>query len=395
MSHDNRYLVISADCHAAARWPDYEAYLEKRHLPAFRAWYGAGKDVATGRPGEDRLFATEFLDDRDTNKSVESGGGTGTWDPDRRIRELEADGVSGEVIFPGAENYQVPFHGRRPTSNRLEPQDPDLLQAGCQAYNRWLADLCKQYPERMAGVAVLSFHDIDRAVEEIRWAERAGLRGGILLPAEWDDLPSYNHPRYEPVWQACAELGVVVNSHPLGNMREAYGDLPGATGIFLSETKWFAHRPFTFLVWSGVFERHPELRFVLTEQMADWIPGTLEYFDDLYSRPIFSQLRDDLPLRPSEYWTRQCFVGASFMFPKETELRHVIGVEKIMWGSDYPHAEGTWPYTEERLRETFGGVSPDELRPMLGENAARIYGFDIEKLAPIAARVGPELEALA
>jgi predicted TIM-barrel fold metal-dependent hydrolase len=394
-----RYLVISADCHAAARWQDYEPYLEPRYREEFRAWYGAGgaRPPLAGRelrPGEQRLFDTRFLDEIDATAEVERGGKRGTWDADTRVRELEADGVVGEVIFPGAENFGIPFRGLRPTTRALEPQRPELRVAGVRAYNRWLADLCAAHPERMAGVAVLPLEDIDAAVSEIHWARRAGLRGGVLLEAEWGELPSYNHPRYEPIWAACQELDLPVNTHPLGSGREAYGDLPGATAIFLSEIKWFAHRPLTFVLWAGVFERYPRLRFVLTEQMGDWVPETLEYFDDLFDRPIFAQIRAGLSLRPSEYFRRQCYVGVSFMVRKEVEMRHAIGLDRLMWGSDYPHAEGTWPHTREKMRHAFGGVDPEEIRPMVGATAAHVYGFEPAKLAPIVARVGLEVEAL-
>ncbi|MCE2391787.1 MAG: amidohydrolase [Proteobacteria bacterium] len=389
-----RHLVISADCHAAAPWPDYEPYFEKRHRSPFRDWYGARVERRPVRPGE-RLFDEKFLDQMDEAQEVERGGRRGAWDPEKRIAELDADGVAAEVIFPAAESFHVPFHGYRPTTGRLDPQPRELRAAGARAYNRWLADLCSHNPQRCAGVVMVDYADVDAAVEEIRRASREGLRGGVLLPAEWDDLPSYNHPRYQPVWSACEELGLPVNTHPLGSGREAYGDLPGATPIFLSEVKWFAHRPFTFLLWAGVFERHPRLRFVLTEQMADWIPETLTYFDDLYERPIFAQIRQGLPLKPSEYWRRQCYVGASFLQAREFEMRHAIGLDKIMWGSDYPHAEGTWPHTREKLRETFGGCPEAEVGQVVGGNAARVYDFDLEALAPLAARIGPEVSALA
>ena len=390
-----RHLVISADCHAAAPWADYEPYFEQAHLEAFRAWYGAGAEVDRGRPGEGRLFDSEFLDGLDEAEGTQRGGRSGTWDPDRRMAELDDDGVAGEVIFPAAENFHAPFHGRRPTTDRVEYQPHALRAAGARAYNRWLADLCARNPERSCGVILIDYEDVDGAVAEMRRAREAGLRGGILLPDQWEDLPSWNDPRYEPIWAACAELDLPVNTHPLGSTRELYGELPGATPIFLSEVKWFAHRPFTFLLWAGVFERYPKLRFVLTEQMADWIPETLTYFDDLYGRPIFAQIREGLPLLPSEYWARQCYVGASFLQSREFEMRHEIGLDKIMWGSDYPHAEGTWPHTREKLRETFGGCPEDEIAPVVGGNAARVYDFDPEKLAPVAARIGPEVSALA
>ena len=390
----DRMLVISADCHAAARWEDYEQYFERTDLPAFREWYGAGVPNRQGRPGEGRLFDSKFLDDRGAEAAAASGGASGTWDPKRRMEELDADGVAGEVIFPGAQNLGVPFHGRRPTTDREDRQSVELRSTGARAYNRWLADFCSENPDRCAGVAFITYDDIDAAVAEIEGSRAAGLRGGIFLPAEWDGLPSYNHPRYEPIWAACQAADIPINTHPLGSSLDSYGSLPGATAIFVSEVKWFAHRPFTYVLWAGVFERYPKLKFVLTEQMADWIPNTLEYFDDLYSRPIFAQIREGLPLRPSEYWARNCHVGASFLVNNEVGLRHDIGVEKIMWGSDYPHAEGTWPHTCEMLERTFEGVPRDEIALMIGGNAAKIYGFDVDSLAPLVARIGPKRSSL-
>jgi predicted TIM-barrel fold metal-dependent hydrolase len=390
-----RLTLISADCHAAARWGDYLPYLDAEHRDAFRAWCGSALETPRAlRPGEDGLFDHRFLDERDAAEPVATGGATGTWDPERRASELERDGIVAEVIFPNAENYGVPFQEKSPASGRAGQLSFELRWAGARAYNRWLADLCACHPERRAGVAVVPFDDVGRAVEEIRWARRAGLRGGIFLPTRWDPLPSYNHPRYEPIWAACEELALPVNTHSLGEEREAYGELPGATGVFLTEVKWYAHRPLAYLLWSGVFERHPRLRFVLTEQMADWVPYTLAYLDDLYTRPIFAQIREGLPLLPSEYWRRQCWVGASFLTHREVVLREAIGVDSIMWGSDFPHAEGTWPHTREKLREAFAGVGRDEVVRMVGGTAAKVYGFDLEKLAPLADRVGPRAEEL-
>ena len=97
-----------------------------------------------------------------------------------------------------------------------------------------------------------------------------------------------------------------------------------------------------------------------------------------------------LPRLPSDYFRTNCFIGASFMSRLECEARGEIGAQCFMWGSDYPHMEGAWPYTETSLRWTFGcGVASDELRAMIGGNAARCYGIDLDALAPIAARIGP------
>ena len=96
-----------------------------------------------------------------------------------------------------------------------------------------------------------------------------------------------------------------------------------------------------------------------------------------------------LSMKPSGYWERQCFGGASFMPKDEVDMRHAIGVDKLMWGSDYPHIEGTWPFTREKLQGAFEGVPEDETRLMVGENAVRCYNFDRQALASAAERVGP------
>jgi predicted TIM-barrel fold metal-dependent hydrolase len=98
-------------------------------------------------------------------------------------------------------------------------------------------------------------------------------------------------------------------------------------------------------------------------------------------------------MAPSEYFRRHVFLGASCMPRREVEMRHAIGLASIMWGSDYPHPEGTWPETSRQMLESLRGVPDDELAAMLGGNAARVYGFDVEKLAPLVARIGPEKSA--
>jgi hypothetical protein len=131
---------------------------------------------------------------------------------------------------------------------------------------------------------------------------------------------------------------------------------------------------------------------VLTETGCSWILETLRVLEFKADLPFFQHFTKELSLRPTEYFQRQCHLGASFLPAHEAVDRHRIGVEKLMWGSDYPHLEGTWPNTLEALRGTFGALPEEETRAILGANAARVYGFDIQKLAPVAAKVGPRLE---
>jgi predicted TIM-barrel fold metal-dependent hydrolase len=121
----------------------------------------------------------------------------------------------------------------------------------------------------------------------------------------------------------------------------------------------------------------------------------VSYLDYLYESKDFAHIRQVLPSKPSEYWKRQCYVGASSVSRAETDMRYEIGVENMMFGSDYPHVEGTWPRTYDWVRATLGGIPADEQRLILGGNAARLYGFDLDQLDPIAQRVGIPVPDLA
>jgi hypothetical protein len=113
--------------------------------------------------------------------------------------------------------------------------------------------------------------------------------------------------------------------------------------------------------------------------------------EEIFGREVMAKLR----LKPSEYFARQCHVGASFIRPQEVALRKAVGVDKIMWGSDFPHREGCWPWSADHLRLAFAGVDPAEVQAMVGGNAAALYGFDLDALAPVAARVGPAVDEVA
>jgi predicted TIM-barrel fold metal-dependent hydrolase len=214
----------------------------------------------------------------------------------------------------------------------------------------------------------------------------------VLLPAGVGALPFYNHPRYEPLWAACADLGMPLHTH-VGSAVPDYGDLPGSNALFAMESPFFSHRPFWFLIWGGVFENHPDLTMVFAEQGSDWVPDTLRMIDNMYDR-IFRHEQGRLKSRPSDYWHRQCYVQAMFFRATEADLRHEIGIGNMLWGSDYPHYEGSWPNSRKVIREALHGAPAPEIRAILGENAARLYGFDLTMLDRIAAEVGPTVDEI-
>jgi hypothetical protein len=141
------------------------------------------------------------------------------------------------------------------------------------------------------------------------------------------------------------------------------------------------------LMMSGVFDRHPDLQLVLTEIRADWVPGTLAALEREFDRAA-----PTCRLRPREYWERNCWVAPSSIHPAEVRMRHEIGLDRMMFGTDYPHPEGTWPNTIQWIRDAFVGVPEAEFRAMVGGNALRCYGFDRAAVEAVAARIGPELD---
>jgi predicted TIM-barrel fold metal-dependent hydrolase len=243
-------------------------------------------------------------------------------------------------------------------------------------------------------------HDVAAAVAEVEWAAEAGMTAGILLPGAppGSGLDPLYSRTYDPLWRACEVAGLPVNHHS-GSAVPPLGDQDIERVMFMLEVTWWAHRSLWHLIFAGVLERHPELQFVFTEQGTAWIPetlGTLDYFFTRMGTAEGSQelewgqsVVSGLSMRPSEYWARQCHVGSSFMRPAEAAMRHAVGVDKIMWGSDYPHREGSYPFSNEALRASFAGIDPIEVQLMLGGNAAQLFGFDLEALGEVAKRVGP------
>jgi predicted TIM-barrel fold metal-dependent hydrolase len=381
----DRYVVISSDCHGGASIAAYRDYLAPEHHDAFDAWMQTFDNPYKDLTG----------DDAERN-----------WDSARRLAELEADGVVAEVIFP---NTIPPFFPAVSLVNQAPPADAgdlDRRWAGLQAHNRWLADFCADAPGRRAGIAQIMLHDVDAAVAEVRWAKEHGLTGGVLLPGAppGSGVPPLYDKVYEPLWSVCEELGVPVNHHS-GSAAPDYGDYPEAKMMFILEVTWWAHRTLWHLMFSGVMDRHPGLQFVFTEQGSEWVPDELERLDNMYLRFTMAKgsqeaafaegAVEQMSMKPSEYFARQCSLGSSFIRRHEVRMHETIGTDSIMWGSDFPHLEGCWPWSKDHLKMSFGGqCTPAEIQAMVGGNAARVYGFDLEALAPIAARVGPTVEHL-
>jgi predicted TIM-barrel fold metal-dependent hydrolase len=376
-----RYTIISADTHAGANHETYREYLDPRFHADFDAWRGQYKNP--------------WKDLRDTDLRVRN------WDDDRRDRDQLTDGVVAEVIYP---NTVPPFYpgfvlfAGPPTAEEYEHR-----RAGIHAHNRWMKDFCARQPERRAGIGQFFLNDIDDAIEDITWIAENGLRGGVLLPTVAPDIkyvkPLYD-PAYDRIWALCQDLDIPVNLHS-GTGSPNYGKYAAVPAIMIAEVGFYGQRAFVHMLLSGVFERFPRLKFVMTEGSAAAIPPLLAQLDSVIKNIQKGEIgelkyteENKLPRLATEYFHQNCWVGSSFPGPADWKASEVIGLDRFMWGSDYPHDEGTPPYTREHLRQIFHDVPEATMRKVLAENAARLYGFDLDALAPLAEQYGPTVEEL-
>ena len=263
------YLVISADCHAGPNAPAYREFLD----PSFRADFDDElaerqrlideRHAAAAADGDfvgDTAFQEEWFGEDDEGNSLHDIGLRGGWDAATRDRELDRDGVTAEVVFPGPDavtgTMGAPFGAG---FNPVVTHSPDHLLAGARAYNRWAANLCGSSPERRAGLIVAPIlDDLDGAVAEIRRAHADGLTGGVIIPPRWDGHESYTSYRYDAVWSVCEELQLPVHCHSGPAPREDYGEVSGWMSVYGYETVFFTARPLWFMLLTGVFERFPD-----------------------------------------------------------------------------------------------------------------------------------------
>jgi predicted TIM-barrel fold metal-dependent hydrolase len=396
-----RLIVVSSDCHAGLPIADYKPYLDSKYHDMMDLAVPITLDML--QKAEQSFLIKEI---NDAWRAPIKQQLTGAWDYAERLKMLTGDGIAAEVIFPDGitENNTPPFGAGLGLSPR--DQVPELQWAGAMAHNRWLAEFCANNPDRHIGVASIPLlWDVQQAVDAVRWCVDNGLRA-VMIPTLWGDHDAYHHRKYDPFWQVCEDLGVIVHFHSGPAPHPEYfgkgwpvedksDDLPGAMGVYVSEVMWWLYRPLTFMIWGGVFERFPRLKVVMTEGGTIFmLPPWLRLLDHNYTDVQFSaklgDFRSHLSMKPSDYFNRNINIGASCIPRADIELRNLIGVENMMWGSDYPHPEGTWPNTGEYYLDVFSGIPEDDGRKILGENAIDWYGLDREKLQTVADEIGPQ-----
>lgn len=382
----DRYLILSSDAHAGAPLRGYKDYLVRSWHDEFDEWV-----AGVVNPWHD------------VNNST-------NWNSADRIVEMDRQGVCGEVIFPNTlpPFYDILAHLSGTPRDRAEF---DRRWAGLQAHNRWLVEFCSDEDERRRGLIQLLPNDVDVAIAEMRWASQFKGIGGAMLPAVPPNHPvaPYYHERYDPLWAAAVELGFPIHQHQGSGSPDTVKDQAVSRSINYCDHELWTRLTLSHLIVGGVFERFPDLKVVWTEMPGlRWVVEDLEritrqlrvlqsrYADDPtqlnFFRTFGSDVVEGLSLTPIEYFRRNCYIGASILSPFDVPFINVLGYDRIMWGHDAPHDEGSSGLTDESLRINFHSFSADECRQMFTRTAAELYRFDLDALTPIAARIGPRVD---
>lgn len=397
----DRVLVVSSDCHAGLRIADYKPYVESQYHEMLDMAVPVTEEMMDR---SESMFLIKEIND-EWRAPIEKEL-TGAWDYKERLNMLSGDGIAAEIVFPdGITEKNTPPFG---AGLGLSPKGivPELQWAGAMAHNRWLSELCANNPVRHIGVASIPLlWDVDQAVEAIRWCVDNGLNN-VMIPTLWYEHAPYHDRKYDPFWEVCEDLDVIIHFHsgpaphseyfgenfPMEDRRD---ELTGAMGIYVSEVMWWLYRPLTFMIWGGVFERYPKLKAMIVEGGTMFmLPPWLKLMDFQYNEGDISaklgDFKSHLSMAPSDYFYRNVGIGASCVRRDDIENRKDIGVNNIMWGSDYPHPEGTWPNTNKYFAETFSGIPEEDGRKILGGNAVDFFGLDRERLQAVANEIGPE-----
>ncbi|PYN24646.1 MAG: hypothetical protein DMD99_10480 [Candidatus Rokuibacteriota bacterium] len=313
-----------------------------------------------------RFEAPETISGQGRFEDVPRGG----YDPVQHLRDMEVDGVAGEVLYPS----QGLFYFR--------VADTALMSAIFRAYNDWLAEFCKTDASRLKGIAMINLDDVQDGIRELERAARLGL-GGAMITEYPLEHRRYDQPEYEPFWAAAQALGMPLSLHTATRRQ---GKIRGAGDKTLRDASSRATKAFypalsmCDLIFSGVFERYPRLTLAIVEFELAWAPHVLTSMDYTYrERHGEAIYRFKGGMRPSDFFHRNIVLS----FQEDVigiRLRDAIGVDNMMWGSDYPHSESTFPRSREILKAILAGVPDDEQAKIVGGNTARVYRFDVARV---------------
>ncbi len=358
-----KYGIISADSHINTPRDLYEEFAPARYrdrLPVVEStdegdfWVFEG----TRRPGVIGLSAAAGKKpDEYGVKSVRFDEvRPGSWDTAARIADQKLDGIDAEVIyFGGMQGDQT--------------QDLELRLVMYRTYNDWLANFVGGASDRLVGLAAIPMWDVELGQAEARRAAKLGLRGAII--PSWSPAEPYVDPSWDSLWSTFEELSLPVSMH-LG-ARPHWVRLDNCSPAYLSVSKIGMAEPLSIMLFGGPLLKHPDLKIVTAEAGIGWLAYMKEWMDNVYKRHRF-WTKLEMPELPSTYFERQVF--STFQEDRPGIVtRHLIGIDNIMWASDYPHSDTTWPNSRKFIDDQFFDVPEDERQKIVSANAAKLYSL--------------------
>jgi predicted TIM-barrel fold metal-dependent hydrolase len=362
------YFVVSADCHVSEPpdlWEKRVPDQYRQRIPRIEVDANGEKwSVVEGhRPV--RVRQPEFQgEDAERSKA-------GSRDPELRLKDHLRDGIDAEVIYPnrGLQHWTSP--------------DPAMQTALCSIWNDWaLPEVFRDYQDRMAPAACIAPLDVDTAIAEVERVAKMGYRH-VFLPVQpqgnalAERRIGYNHPMFDPLWAAIQDTGLPISLH-VGtgkDPRTSTGN-GGAVINYVWNALATAIEPVVQFTAAGIMERFPGLKVVTVEAGIGWLGWTLLAADEGYAKHHYA-VRPKLQMKPSEYWKRQGWSTFGDDPVGIDTLKYFGGSERVLWGNDYPHNEGTWPHSEEVVNQTMAQLTTKERQDVLGLNAAKLYGFSV------------------
>jgi predicted TIM-barrel fold metal-dependent hydrolase len=392
-----RTAIISVDGHVKASRAIYRDYIEQRYHAEY----------------DDEVRRKEEANVPDAGNLHPDFPWSSQWDSRARLEQLESVGCVAEVLFPNGQPFQL-----NPFDDFAQSPNPELSAAGRRAYNRWLVDFCADVPGRRSGQMVMSFSDVDDAVQDVHWAKEQGL-GGIMLPALTPGGTFFFDPVLDPIWAACQETGLPVTQHG-GAGIPAYSP-PGFPAILTLaiENGFYSGRSLWQLILGGVFDRFPDLRVAWVETTLHFLAAGMGMIDMILGlsendwATFASLIGRDTKLidRPvSEYMGTNVFIGVSPFRAEQMSLDQLLGRDAdgtrlsgfhfgsgaVMYGIDYPHFESIFNANDRELARLASSpiVDDDDLHAILFDNAASVFAFDVDGLRPHVERVGFDADEL-
>src|SRR5437870_4693556 len=292
-------------------------------------------------------------------------GRKGGFDPHARIPDMDLDGIDAAFLYPSLGLFSGAI------------QDPQLAAAVCRAYNRWLADYCQPYPERLFGVAMLPMQSVDLAVAEMRYAKKElGFKGGFIRPNPYNNK-MIHHPDYEPFWAAAEDLDFSIGFHEGGSSgmpTVGIDRFEGRAARQMVSSTMEMMLACLAVIWGGVCERHPKLRVGFLESGGGWIAPWLDRMDRHFDDQGFND--SGLKTRPSDLFRRNCWISFEPVEGILKVLAEYIGPNKILWATDYPHRDGFFPGAPQMIKDRMAGASPEVQHQVLAGGAMGFYGLN-------------------